>query len=235
MNNKKNVLIVSAHADDHVVSAGTVFKLQDQGYAAYEILLTNSSEGNDRRKGKSLDDHKEVMRLRSGEFDKATQFLGLQQKYVFGEEDLNLQYSKDIMLRVVKIIRELKPTVILTMNPTDYHKDHIAAAKIVKEASFWAATGVRPELGEPHRTNIVLYAEGMLPINPDVLVDVTKYHAKKMELFAIYESQANAKSVLFTDGLARVRGYHIRKQKEEFAEAFTLNKRFPSLLLEDEQ
>lgn len=228
----KKILIVSAHADDHLTCAGTIFKLQDQGYEVYEAVLTNSGEGNDKRKGKVLNKPREVMRLRADEFDKASQFLGTKRKFMFMEEDLDLQFSKEIMLKLVKIIREVQPKVIFTMNETDYHKDHITAAKIVQEASFWSATGIRTELGKPHRTDCVLYGEGMLPIEPDVLVDITGYEQKKMELFRIYESQANSKSTLFTDSLMRVRGYHIRKRNLEFAEAFNLNKKFPSLLFD---
>ncbi len=226
------MLIISAHSDDDLVCAGSVFKLQDQGYETYEILLTNSEEGNDRRNGKLLRDQKEVIRLREDEFNTATKFLGVKKKFVFGEEDLNLEFSKELMLKVVKIIREIKPQIIFTMNEKDYHKDHIAAAKITEEATFWAATGIRPELGNPHRTDIVLYGEGMLPIDPHVLIDITGYQNKKMEFFKIYESQANSKATLFTESLMKVRGYHIRKQKEEYAEAFTLNSKFPTILFD---
>lgn len=228
----KKILIVSAHADDHLTCAGSVFKLQEQGYEVYEAVLTNSGEGNDRRKGEVLNQQKEVIRLRTNEFDKASQFLGTKRKFMFMEEDLNLQFSKEIMLKLVKIIREVEPNIIFTMNETDYHKDHIAAAKIVQEASFWAATGVRPEMGKPHRTDFVLYGEGMLPIEPEVLVDITGYEQKKMDLFKIYESQANSKSTIFTDSLMRVRGYHIRRKNIEFAEAFNLNKKFPIILFD---
>jgi len=227
--NKKRILIITAHADDDITCAGSVFKLQDRGYEAYEILLTNSGEGNSTKKDKlKLKD--EVIRLRNSEFDKASKFLGIKQKFLFGEEDLNLKFSKEIMLRVVKIIREVKPEIIFTMNEVDYHSDHIAAAKITREASFWAATGVHPELGKAHRTPQVLYGEGMLPINPVVLVNITGYEKKKLKLFRIYDSQANSKSLKFEEALMRVRGYHVRQGREEFAEAFSLNDKFPTLL-----
>ena len=119
----KNILIVSAHADDHITSAGSVFKLQSQGYNAYEILLTNSQEGRDRR-GKSKSAKNAVINLRVGEFDRATEFLGIKQKFLLAEEDLNLQFSKKLMFKVVKIIRQVKPEVIFTLNPLDYHSDH---------------------------------------------------------------------------------------------------------------
>ncbi len=228
----KNILIVSAHADDHITCAGSVFKLQNQGFNAYEILLTNSQEGRDRRNG-SKSAKNTVINLREGEFDKATEFLGLKQKFLLAEEDLNLQFSKKLMFKVVKIIRQVRPEVIFTMNPLDYHSDHREAAHVVEEASFWSATGVKPELGDPHRTPIVLYGEGMLPIVPQVLVDITDYIDQKMQLFGIYESQADSKSTVFEKSLSCVRGYHLRRSKEnEYAEAFTLNPKFPSVLFD---
>jgi len=231
---KNKILLITAHADDHVAFAGTVFKLEEKGYEVYELLLTDSGEGADKRKAEIIQKRGEIVRLREEEFGKATKFLGVKRKFILGEEDLNLKYSKELMLRVLKIIREVKPKIILTMNFYDYHPDHIAAAELAAKASFWAATGIRSEYGSPHRTEIVLFAEGMLPIKPDVLVDITKSYSKKVELFKIYESQVNSKSLCFFKGLASVRGYHLRKRKsKEYAEGFNLNKKFPSLLFED--
>lgn len=228
----KNILIVSAHADDHITSAGSVFKLQSQGYNAYEILLTNSQEGRDRR-GKSKSAKNAVINLRVGEFDRATEFLGIKQKFLLAEEDLNLQFSKKLMFKVAKIIRQVKPEVIFTLNPLDYHSDHREAAHIVEEASFWAATGVKPELGEPHRTPTVLYGEGMLPIVAQIIVDITEFIDKKMELFSIYESQADSKSTVFEKSLNCVRGYHLRRStKSEYAEGFTVNPKFPNIIFD---
>lgn len=232
---KPNVLIVSAHADDHITCAGSVFKLQAQGFRAFEILLTNSQEGRDRRKISSATSNT-VINLRVGEFDRATQFLGIKQKFLLDQEDLNLVFSKKLMFTIVKIIRDLQPEIIFSMNPFDYHSDHREAAHLVEEASFWAATGVKPELGEPHRTPIVLYGEGMLPITPQVLVDITDHIDQKMQLFSIYESQADSKSTVFEKSLSCVRGYHLRRSKEnEYAEAFTLNPKFPSVLFDQKK
>lgn len=232
----KRILIITAHADDHITCAGTVFKLKEQGYQVYEALLTDSREGNDRREGKQLGSKAQVVSLREEEFGDAAKFLGVKQRFMFKREDLDLNFDKEIMLGVMKIIREVKPEIIFTMNENDYHKDHVAAAVITKEASFWAATGIRPELGDPHRTDIVLYGEGMLPIQPDVLVDITGFQEKKFELFRIYESQANSKSLEFEKSLAQVRGYHLRQSKEiEYAEAFSLNQKFATILFNNDQ
>ena len=119
------------------------------------------------------------------------------------------------------------------MSDFDWHPDHLAAYQIGSTAFKFAATGIKPELGEHHRTPIVLSAEGMLPIQPNVFVDVTDYYPKKLELFKIYESQASSKALGFHEGLARVRGYHVRQPGSLLAEAYTTDPTSPIILFDD--
>lgn len=226
---QKNILVITAHADDHLACAGTLFKLKDKGYSIYELILTSSGEGRDYRKPKV---GISVEKMRDTEFSAASKFLGTKQVFKLNQEDLNLQYSKELMLKVVQTIRVVKPEIGITHNPYDWHPDHVAAAKIAGEAFKIAGTGVWPELGENYRTPIVLQAEGMLPIVADVLVDITDYAAKKRELFALYESQANPKLVAFTEGLGSVRGYQLRRPESFVAEAYTTDATNPVILFD---
>lgn len=226
---QKNLLVVTAHADDHIASAGTIFKLKDQGYDVYELILTDSGEGRDYRKPEETYD---VSTMRESEFSEASKFLGTKRVYSFSQEDLNLQYSKELVFRAVAVIREVKPTVGIIMNNFDWHPDHIAAHKIGAMAFKMAATGIRPEIGEHHRTSMVLAVEGMLPIKPSILVDITNYYDKKIELFKIYESQASSKALGFQEGLAKVRGYHVRRNGSLLAEAYSTDLTSPILLFD---
>ncbi len=225
----KNVLLITAHADDHTASAGTVFKLRDQGYKVYELILTTSSEGRDFR---NPDGTYNVAQLRDEEFSEASKFLGTEKIWRFEQEDLNLQYSKKLVFDAVEVIREVQPAVGIIMNEFDWHPDHVAAYRIGSTAFKMAATGIRPELGDHHRTPIVLGVEGMLPIKPSILVDITDYYDKKEELFKIYESQASSKALGFQEGLSKVRGYHVRRVGSMMAEAFTTDETSPILLFE---
>jgi LmbE family N-acetylglucosaminyl deacetylase len=229
MDQNKRVLLVTAHADDHTAAAGTVFKLCDQGYQVFELILTTSNEGRDFR---NPDGKYDVAQLRDAEFSEASKFLGTEKIWRFGQEDLNLQYSKQIVFEAVNVIREVRPNVGIIMNPFDWHPDHIAAYQIGSTAFKLAATGIKPELGEHHRTAMVLAVEGMLPIKPNVLVDITNYYRKKEELFKIYESQASSKTLGFQEGLAKVRGYHIRRVGSMMAEAFTMDETSPCILFD---
>lgn len=230
----KKILLISAHADDHIACAGTVFKLIDMGYKPYEVVLTNSSEGPDMRKVGSKQNKNDIKQLRSEELSKASKFLGIEKTYTFDNEDLGLAYSKELMIKVMAIVREVKPTVGILMNSYDWHPDHREAFKIGSEAFKWAGSGIKPELGEFWRTPIVLAGEGMMPIAPNILVDVTAYMDKKMELWKIYDSQATSKSIKFEEGLLQVRGYQQRKANGYFAEAFSTDPLSPMLMFENE-
>ncbi|KXK26536.1 MAG: 4-oxalmesaconate hydratase [candidate division WS6 bacterium OLB20] len=227
----KSILAVTAHADDHVVFAGTIFKLLARGYEYNEAILTDSGEGVDQRSaGKA--DRAGTAAMRSSEFDEASAFIGTAQTFSLGQEDQNLQYSKELMHELVGIIRKVRPEIALTMNLTDVHPDHQAAAHLAKEAFRWAAKSFRPELGEPHRTNIVLFCEGTLPVMPHVLVDITDTYQKKEDLFRIYASQAAQRDIDLLKGTAAVRGYHLRKKEGLYAEAFTTEQNILPILFE---
>ncbi|NTV31289.1 hypothetical protein HGA91_04925 [candidate division WWE3 bacterium] len=227
----KSVLVVTAHADDHIASAGTIFKLKDQGYEVYELIMTDSSEGRDYR---HLNGSYDVSQMREDEFSDASLFLGTKEIYRLGQEDLNLRYSKQLVFQTAHIIRQIRPTVGIIMNNFDWHSDHIASYRIASTAFKIAATGIRPELGDHHRTPMVLAVEGMIPIKPSILVDITNYYDKKIELFKIYESQASSKSLGFHEGLAKVRGYHVRRNGSLLAEAFSTDPTSPIILFDEE-
>lgn len=227
--NNKSVLLISAHADDHIACAGTLFKLKDQGYDLYEAVLTGSGEGKDYRDLKGKYD---VKALRTEELTKASQFLGIKKTYMLDQEDLGLTYSKELVFKIVPIIREVKPTVGIIMDSFDWHPDHRETFKIGSEGFKWAATGVKPESGDHWRTPIVLTVEGMLPIKPNVLVDVTDYVEQKMNLWKLYVSQARPQAINFQESMMCVRGYHLRRPGSLMAEAFCTDPTSPAILFD---
>jgi N-acetylglucosamine malate deacetylase 1 len=228
----KKVLVISAHADDHIASAGTLFKLSDEGYELNEVVLTTSGEGLDYRKqSKDYD----VEKLRDTELSAASKYLGIMKTYRFNEEDLGLKYSKELVFKVVPIIRNLKPDVGIIMHSFDWHPDHRETFKIGSEAFKWAATGVQPELGDQWRCPVVLCTEGMLPVQPNILVDVTEYVEKKNKLWKIYESQARPQALNFEESMMSVRGYHLRRPGSIMAEGFSTDPTSPVILFDNDK
>src|SRR3989344_2421692 len=199
----KNLLIISAHADDHIACAGTVFKLEkESGFNSYELIFTNSELGQD-YKAKTEIDPKTVLKTRAKELNKASKFLGIKRSFSLNQSDLGLTYSKDLVFETVKIIRKLEPEIVFLHNQYDAHPDHNEAFKI-----------------------------GLTAIKTQILIDISKYSNQKTKLFKIYKSQASSKAIIFEKGLAQIRGYHLRKENSLFAEAFSLQEEFPIILFE---
>lgn len=234
MKNKlKNLLIISAHADDNIGCAGTVFKLQNEfGFRAFEVVYTNSTLGQNYKKSVEIAAQR-VAKTRVRELVKAQKFLGIVKSFNFNQPDLGLVPSQDLVFKTMAVIREVRPEIVFLMNAYDSHPDHKQAFEIGLTAVKIAATGVlRETLGKPFRVPMVLCSEGMLPIPTQISVDVTAYCAKKDKLFRLYVSQASPKALKFDASLGFVRGYHLRKEGRDFAEAFTLPGEFPVLMFE---
>ena len=225
----KTILGITSHIDDNVMFAGSVMKLQDQGYKYYEIVLTDSAGSTNQQQNKP---EKEIIDIRKEEMAKAAEILNIKHIYWLEQDSGNLQYSKTLMLKIVRIIRELKPEIGFAINSQDVHPDHVEAARLTKESFRWAAKSGHPELGIPHRSSTVLFAEGTLPISPSLLVDISKYYDRKEQLFKAYTSQALPKDLTLLKSFALIRGYHLRKNNSAYAEAFTVEQNILPILFE---
>lgn len=230
----KNILIISSHADDHISCAGTVLKLQEErGLIPYEIVLTDSSRGQDFRT-KNQKSKKMVSRVRLSELSKASKFLGVRKTFLMSEPDFGLQYQPKLLFDLAKIIRNIKPMIIFINGEYDAHPDHRAAFRIALDAIKLSGMGVETEkLGPSFRVPVILCVEQMLPDKVQMVVDITKFKDKKDQLLKIYQSQMSPKSLAFEQGMLAVRGYHLRKPDGFFAEAFTFQNEFPILGFED--
>lgn len=225
----KKAIIISAHADDHIMAAGTLAKLHSQGYELFEILLTNSAEGRDFRD--MTNDN--VVDLRRKEYRNASAALGISQTFEFALEDLSITYSKEVMFEMVVVIRSVQPAVVFMHHEFDWHPDHKSASQLSKETLKIAGTNIRPDLGASWRVPVTLQMEGMVPIVPDVLVDITEFAHVKRDIWAHYGSQASPELIAYSEGLMSVRGYQLKADAIRFAEAFTTDSVAPLVLFHD--
>lgn len=231
---KNTILIISSHADDHISCAGTIFKLQEErGMVPFEVVLTDSSRGQDFR-AKKMANRRQVSLMRQKELSVASQFLGVRKTFTLNQPDFGLERSSAMVFKVAEIIRKIKPQIVFINGEFDAHPDHRVAFRIGLDAIKLAAMGVDVDkIGPSFRVPTVLCVEQMLPDKVQLLVDITKFKAKKDQLLAIYQSQMSPKSLAFEQGMMSVRGYHLRKSDGFQAEAFTLQNEFPILAFED--
>ncbi len=113
------------------------------------------------------------------------------------------------------MIRQLRPSVLITHYWDDAHPDHVAASALVDAARFWAKLSKTDMPGEAYYPAKILYFPSMhlrLHVKPSFVLDVTPHHERKMQALACYHSQFIAgrpttPPTFFDDVIARAR-YH---------------------------
>lgn len=177
-----DILAIGAHPDDvEIGAAGSLIMAAKQGKRVAILDLTYaelSSNGNVER--------------RQQEAAAADKQLGVVRRYNFGLPDRGLETVREEAIgRVVELIRQTRPKIVLAPYHQDRHPDHESVSRIVREAVFNA--GIRKYQAE---TGLAAYRPGQLlyyfinsTVTPQVVVDVTSVYPEKMEVLRCYRSQ----------------------------------------------
>jgi LmbE family N-acetylglucosaminyl deacetylase len=192
------VLGVAAHPDDLDFGASATFaKFVAAGSKAYYLILTDGSKGT-ADKNLSVD---ELVKKRQAEQRAAGQALGLTDVFFLAYEDAALQVTLELKRDIVRVIRQLKPDVVVTMDPSVLysaergfinHPDHRAAGQATLDAVFPLARDHLsfPELAaeglEPHKVGTLLLTNFD---KQNYFVDVSDTIEKKMQALASHISQ----------------------------------------------
>ena len=175
-----DILAIGAHADDIEIGAGgTLLKHQKKGskIALCDLTLAELSSNGD-------------VIIRQREAERARVLMGATERVQLQLGDRNLYIKNDHICSLVKVIRKLKPKVILAPYWEDRHPDHEYCSQLVREAVFSAGIGkYAPETGGAHKVKSLFYYFINDFLEPDFCVDVTEVYDEKMELLKCYESQ----------------------------------------------
>lgn len=200
---KHRLLFIGAHPDDETFfAAGTIAKCVAEQVRVAVICATRGERGSTA----DLCTIEKLPRVREAEMRRAMQILGVQGLYFLPYEDQKLSAAlvEEIRRKLVEIIREERPDLVITFDPngTNQHSDHIAISRFALDA-LAAAADPRwfPDLGEPHMVARVLwppptvifrYPETAdLPNEPgiDFLIDTTRWSEKKSAAIRAHKTQ----------------------------------------------
>lgn len=175
----RRLLVAFAHPDDESFGpAGTIIHYAEQGVAVHYVCGTRGEVG------AAADEHMKgydsPAAMRTAELMCAAEHLGLTSLHFLGYRDSGMEGSPDnahpaalaaaeveaVAERITRLIRTIRPQVVLTFDPTGgyFHPDHIAMHHATK-AAFEAA-------GDPARFTEQL-AEGLAPWRPEKLYYTT--------------------------------------------------------------
>lgn len=205
MNSKPEnvILAVGAHPDDMDFGAsGTIAKFVGEGYKVYYLLCTDGSRGSDDLRMT----HERLAQMRKSEQKAAGKVLGVTDIFFLDHPDTQLEVNFQLKEEIVRVIKTVKPRIVITMDPTFYyskepmwggnnfinHTDHRAAAQATIDAVFPLC---RDRLTFPLHEN-----EGLMPhlveelwftnlLEKSHVVDISKTFAKKIKALECHKSQ----------------------------------------------
>ncbi|MBA4602574.1 bacillithiol biosynthesis deacetylase BshB1 [Thermoactinomyces mirandus] len=181
MSKTADILFFGAHPDDVEIGVGgIVAKHAANGYSVAICHLTDAE----------LSSNGTVERRRQ-EAEEAAKILGVSLSIRLGFPDRGLTGSKEQLLKITQVIRQLRPRVILAPYWQDRHPDHVACSRMVKEAAFDAGIQKRETpVDEPaHRTQQIYYYFINNIDQADIIVDVSDVYEKKSRALLSYNSQ----------------------------------------------
>lgn len=174
-----DILVLAAHPDDaELVIGGSIARFTDLGYT---VVICDMTRGEMGTRGTAEE--------RAAEAEAGAAVLGVKTRLNLDLGDGQLLTSTAARTRVVEVIRDLRPTILLTHHWHDLHPDHSATAQIVRDTMYPSGFPKYPAAGEPWRPNEVLFFMGHFPFEPDLVIDTSKHHALKMEAVRCYASQ----------------------------------------------
>ena len=193
INMNKTAFAIGCHPDDiEFVMAGTMIKLKSAGYELHCMNVANGSLGTNRY------DYRTIVPMRRREAVESAKMMGAH----FHEslcDDLEVFYSQELLSKLVPIIREVAPDIILTHGPYEYMEDHINTGRLAVSAAFcrgmvnFKCDPPRAAVEKPvtvyHCLPHTFTDQLRRPIIPGLFVDITGTIPLKRKLLSCHLSQ----------------------------------------------
>jgi len=223
----ERALVITAHPDDaEFIAGGTMAKLAAMGI---EVTLAVATSGDKGTRDINLRPQ-ELAAIREAEQRAAANVLGLHQCVFLGYPDGFLAEGPELRGHIVRLIRQLRPDIIITWDGFRdgfNHTDHRVIGRVVRDALFPAAHD--PHYYPEHRMRGIgpwRTAEALLAATsePTLHIDIAPFLEQKVDAILCHTSQIDGTSR--DDMLKRMRGRakaDPQRRKEtgfDFAESF---------------
>jgi bacillithiol biosynthesis deacetylase BshB1 len=179
-----DVLAIGAHPDDIELSCGgTIIKLVRQGHRVGIVDVTQGELGT-RGSGE----------IRAEEARVAAELMGVHYRTNLLIGDGNIEKTQDNVLRLVRVLRAVRPQVLLIPHSTDRHPDHETAHALCRKA--WFDSGLRriettldgaPQ--EAFRPRALYHYMQWHEFTPSFIVDVSETYETRVAAMRAYRSQ----------------------------------------------
>ncbi len=184
---------IHAHPDDaEILAGGTLALLAGLGHDITIVTLTPGDCGS------SVHGPEQIASIRRGEAAEAAVLIGATYRWG-GFRDMAIFSDNPSRRAVTGLLRDLRPEMVLTAAPSDYHPDHEAASQLVRDACFAAPLRNYTTPSESQVLQAIPHLYFIDPIDqrdrngslsvPDFVIDVTSTFETKTAMFACHRSQ----------------------------------------------
>jgi N-acetylglucosamine malate deacetylase 1 len=179
-----DVLAIGAHPDDIELSCGgTIAKLVKDGH---KVALADLTQGELGTRG-----NKDI---RSKEALAAAKLLGVVTRRNLKIPDGDVELSRANLRKVITLIRELRPRILIIPHSVERHPDHVHAHRLCKEAWYYSGlrkieTTLNGTAQKPHRPDNFFEFMQWYEFVPSFIVDVSGTFDIKMKAIRAHSSQ----------------------------------------------
>lgn len=174
-----DILAIAAHRDDvEQTCGGSLLRSASLGLRTAVLDLTQGEAGT---RGTADE--------RASEAAEAARILGVSWRQALDIPDGRVENTWDNRLKIVRVVRELRPRVVILPYWRGRHPDHYTTATLGYEACFVAGLSKVDTGTAPHRPYKILYASLYADVRPTFVVDITDFIEQRFQSLLAYRSQ----------------------------------------------
>ena len=174
-----DVLAIAAHRDDvEQTCGGTLLRMASRGLRTAILDLTMGEAGT---RGTALE--------RAREAETAAGLLGVTWRQALNLPDGAVENTLENRIRIVRVLRQLRPRVLILPYWQARHPDHSIVATLGYEASFLSGLAKVETGSTPHRPFKIVYASLYADVRPSFIVDITPFIEQRHAALMAYKSQ----------------------------------------------
>ena len=196
MSEPLRILVIGAHPDDcdyHV--GGLAVLYARQGHQVRFVSMSNGDAGHFSMGGAPLAQRRRAEAERAAAIaSDAAGRPGSVEYQVLDVHDAQIVPSLENRQKVVCIMRQFRPDLVITNRPNDYHPDHRYTSQLVADAAYTVmvpnVAALTPHLS--HNPVIAYWGDGFkrpYPFTPDVSIATDEVIQVKMRMLACHVSQ----------------------------------------------
>jgi bacillithiol biosynthesis deacetylase BshB1 len=178
------VLAIAAHRDDvEQTCGGTLLRMRSAGVSTAILDLTQGEAGT---RGSAAE--------RAAEAAEAARILGAGWREALDIPDGRVENTWENKLKVVEVLRRVRPRVVILPYWTARHPDHATTSTLGYEACFLSGLAKIETGTAPHRPFKIVYASLYADVRPSFVVDITPFIEDRHRALMAYHSQYASQS-----------------------------------------